>query len=69
MYRPVGRSKKSGKSGKKYTHSAGSFPTPKAIKMATTTAVKMIDIQRWICRIQSFQFNETSCEDEPQRIG
>ena len=37
--------------------------------MATTTAVKMIDSQRWICRIHMFQFNGTSSEDEPKRIG
>ena len=31
--------------------------------MAITTAVKIIDSQRWICRIQMFQFNGTSSEE------
>src|ERR1700735_1388589 len=33
-----------------------------AMKLATTVAVKMIDSQRWICRIQLFQFKETSLD-------
>ena len=31
-----------------------------ATKLAMTVAVKAIDSQRWICRIDVFQFNETS---------
>src|SRR5213083_264854 len=31
-----------------------------ATKLAMTVAVKTIDSQRWICRTQLFQFNETS---------
>src|SRR5882757_482462 len=50
MYRPVSMSKPSGNSGKKYTQEAGSFPTPKVMKMTATTAVKTIESQRWICR-------------------
>ena len=60
MYSPVSISKASGSSGRKYTHWAGSLPTPSAMKMAATTAVKMIDSQRWICRTHLFQFNGTS---------
>src|SRR6266508_3315808 len=33
-----------------------------ATKLAMTVAVKTIDSQRWICRIDVFQFNETSVE-------
>jgi hypothetical protein len=29
-----------------------------------TVTVKAMDSQRWICRTQLFQLNETSCEDE-----
>jgi hypothetical protein len=35
-----------------------------AMKLAITVAVKMIDSQRWICRIQMLQFNGTSTVDE-----
>jgi hypothetical protein len=62
-------SKPSGNSGKKYTQEAGSFPTPKVMKMTATTAVKTIESQRWICRNQLFQFNETSSDDEPNPDG
>ncbi len=31
-----------------------------AMKLAATVSVKMIDIQRWICRIRAFQFNGAS---------
>jgi hypothetical protein len=31
-----------------------------ATKLAMTVAVKAIDTQRWICRIDVFQFNGTS---------
>src|SRR5258708_33592898 len=69
MYRPVSMSKASGNSGKKYTQEAGSFPNPKVMKMAMTIAVKAMDSQRWVCRIHMFQFNGTSSDDKPQRIG
>src|SRR3546814_16038265 len=38
-------------------------------KMPTTTAVKMIDSQRWTCRIHRLQFNGTSIEDECGRAS
>ena len=40
-----------------------------ATKLAMTATVKAIDTQRWICRTQLFQFNGTSSENEPKRIG
>ena len=36
-------SKASGSSGSRYTHSTGSFPSPRAPNIAITIAVKMID--------------------------
>jgi hypothetical protein len=34
-----------------------------------TAAEKAMDSQRWICRTHLCQFNATSFEDEPKRIG
>jgi hypothetical protein len=34
------------------------------MKLAITVAVKMIDSQRWICRIHMLQFNGTSSVDK-----
>src|SRR5262252_3277164 len=36
------------------------------MKLAMTVTVNAMDTQRWICRIQLFQFNWTSCESEPE---
>ena len=32
-------------------------PCARAMKLAMTVTVKAMDTQRWICRIQLFQFN------------
>jgi hypothetical protein len=34
------------------------------MKLAMTVTVKTMDTPRWICRIQLFQFNVTSFDDE-----
>jgi hypothetical protein len=54
MYRPLNSIKASGGSGSKYTHGAGCWPIPKAMKMPMTMVVKTMDSQRCDCRIQLF---------------
>jgi hypothetical protein len=67
-YRPVNSSKASGSSAKRPTQTAG-FSRPKATMLTMTATVKAMDSQRWVCRTHLFQFNVTSSEDEPERIG
>src|ERR1041385_8801604 len=67
-YRPVNRSNASGNSGEMVTQ-AGGCPRVIATKLGMTVNVKAMDSQRWVCRSHLFQFNGTSSEDEPKRIG
>src|SRR5262245_2793345 len=67
-YRPVSRSKASGRSANRPTQTAG-CSCPKATRFTKTATVKAMDSQRWICRTYLFKFNETSSEDELKRIG
>jgi hypothetical protein len=64
-YRPVNNSSASGSSGEYVTQGGGILPPcASATKLAMTVTVKAMDTHRWICRIQLFQFNATSTEDE-----
>jgi hypothetical protein len=49
----------SGNSARSPTQTAGSFCL-KAMMLTMTAAVKTMDVQRWVCRIHSFKFKETS---------
>jgi hypothetical protein len=40
-----------------------------ATKLAMTVTVKAMDSQRWLCRIQLFQFNAISSEDAEAQRG
>jgi hypothetical protein len=65
MYRPENKSRASGGSGE-YVIQGGGVPCDKATKLAMTVTVKAMDSQRWVCRIQWFQFNGVSSEHEPE---
>jgi hypothetical protein len=65
MYRPVNISRKRGGRGEYTTHGEG-VPSPMATKLAMTVAVKMIDSQRWICRVHLSK--GTSSVDEMKRV-
>jgi hypothetical protein len=67
-YRPVSKSKTRGSSARRPTQTAG-FSWAKATTLTMTAAVKAMESQRWICRTHLCQFNATSFEDEPKRIG
>jgi hypothetical protein len=67
-YRPVSKSKTRGSSARRPTQTAG-FSCVKATTLTMTAAVKAMESQRWICRTHLCQFNATSFEDKPKRIG
>jgi hypothetical protein len=55
---PVRRSTKSGGSGIRYTHSAGSSrPVFTAMVTTITATVKTMDVQRWTVRTPAFHLN------------
>src|SRR6266853_6318804 len=64
-YRPVNRSKASGNTAKRPSLELY-FPCTTATPLTMTATVKAMDSQRWVCRTHLFQFNGTSCEDEPE---
>ena len=57
IYSPLKSSKNNGRSGE-YITQAGGWPKAMVAKLATTVSVKMIEIQRWACRMDLLKVME-----------
>jgi hypothetical protein len=64
-YRPVNRSKASGKTAKRPSLELY-LPCTTVTMLTMTATVKTTDSQRWVCRTHLFQFNVTSSEEQSE---